>query len=183
MKIFLYITDDLFDKSLAFLDDLKARNLDAFVFSILQEENQKKISDLGFSFVDGNPYEVLAREDGQSILVSSFDKFLPENLEQGIICSGVSTYNVENIVLPINNIYQRVDVANLLENNLINKIGNLLSIHYVGAPQDFWIALNGVYKKWIEDSFVSSSPVLHDLVFNFCVAFFDKSHLIGSENG
>lgn len=181
MKIFLYISDDLFDKSLAFLNDLKARNLEAFVFSTLKEEHQKIVLDLGFTFVDGNPYEVLAQESGQSTLVSSFDHFLPAPfgtlLSEGIVCRR-SSISLENIVLPINNIYQRANVANLLENDLLAKLGNLLSTEYISAPKEFWSSFNEIYKRWIQDDFVEKVPGLHDLVFNFCVAFLGRTHLI-----
>lgn len=182
MKIFLYISDDFFDKSLTFLRDLKARSQKAFVFSfpLQKESNRKKIVDLGFSLVDKeNPYEALADEPGQSVLVTSFEKMLPVNLEEGIACSGFSTYDLEGITFPISNIHQRVNIANFLEKNMIEKLGRLLAIGYIAAPQDFWILMNGVYKKWLNEFYVSPSPVVHDLLFNFSVAFADKATLIG----
>lgn len=185
MKVFLYISDAFFDRSLAFLRDLKARSLEASVFScsLQKDSNRKKVIDLGFSLIDKeNPYEILADEPGQSILVTAFDKMLPIDLK-GIYCSGFSTYDLESITLPINNIPQRVNVANLLEKNVIKKVGQLLAIGYVAAPQDFWIFMNGVYKKWLDEIYVSPSPIVHDLLFNFSVAFLDNSTLIGVQNG
>jgi len=192
MKIFLYISDASFDGSLAFLRDLKARgHQEVFVFShpLQKESNRKKVVDLGFSLVDkDNPYATLADEPGQSVLVTSFDRMLPVDLfdnkplvhaENGIFCSGFSVYDLENITLPIGNIPQRVNVANLLEKNVVEKLGRLLAIGYIAAPQDFWILMNGVYKKWLDEFYFSSSPVVHDLLFNFSVAFSDKATLIG----
>jgi hypothetical protein len=104
---------------------------------------------------------------------------LPVDLEEGIFCSGFSSYDLENITLPVGNIPQRVNIANLLERNVVEKLGHLLAIGYIAAPQDFWILMNGVYKKWLDELYVSSSPVVHDLLFNFSVAFSDKATLIG----
>jgi hypothetical protein len=178
MKVFLYISDASFDGSLAFLRDLKARGQAASVFAppLQKESNRKKISDLGFFLVDKeSPYATLADEPGQSVLVTSFEKMLPANLDEGMHCSGFSIYGLEDITLPISNIPQRVNVANLLEKNL----GRLLAIGYIAAPQDFWVFMNGVYKKWMDELYVSYSPVVHDLLFNFSVAFLDKAALIG----
>jgi hypothetical protein len=182
MKVFLYISDITFDQSLNFLSQLKEQNKQGFVFSssMKNESNRKKIIDLGLSLIDKeNPYEILANEPGQNVLVTSFEKFIPVNLKKGIYFSGFSTYDLEFITLPISNIFQRAKVADLLEKNLIEKLGHLLSIDYIVAPQDFWILVNGVYKKWLNEFYISSSPVTHDLLFNFSVAFFDKASEIG----
>lgn len=181
MKVFLFITDATFDSSLAFLRDLKAKGQVASVFSssLKKEGNRKKIADLGFTLLDEErPYAKLAEESGRSALVTSFEKPLPEDGE-GIFCSGLSAYDLEDICLPIGNIPQRVNVANLLENNLTGKLGGLLAIGYIVAPQEFWTFMNGVYQKWLDELYVSPSPVVHDLLFNFCVAFLDKADSIG----
>lgn len=182
MKVFLYITDASFETSLAFLRDLKAKGQGASVFStsLKKEANRKKIADLGFSLLDDEkPYARLAGESGQLALVTSFDNPLPQNSDEGIFSSGFSAYDLETICLPVGNIIQRANIANLLEKNLVEKLGGLLTIEYIVAPQDFWVLMNGVYQKWLDELYVSASPVVHDLLFNFCVAFYDKAHLIG----
>jgi len=181
MKVFTHITDASFDGSLAFLRKMKAEGREVFVFasSLTKESNRKKIVDLGFSLIlEENPYARMAAEEEQSIFVISFENFdVPKG--EGIFCSGPSVYNLEDITLPISNIHQRVNVAKLLESNLIDKQGSLLSTDYVAAPAEFWALMNGVHKKWVDEFFVSSSPVTYDLLFNFCVAFYNKPLTIG----
>lgn len=178
MKTFLYITDVTFDSALSFMRQLKAEGCEAAVFSfeLKKEINRKKIGELGFSLFDEeNPYEHLADLSESSALVLGFKAPLPKTSEGFIYYSGPSDYDLERLVSPIGNIAQRVNVAKLLEANLIAKTGCLLAADYVVAPADFWKLMNGVHKKWVDEKYATT---LHDLLFNFCIAFYDKANIV-----
>lgn len=179
MKIFLHLTDDAFDSALSFMRQLKAegRNVSIFSSKLKKENNRKKVGELGFALLDeDDPYLYLANEPGMSALVIEFNKPIPEGKDK-IFYAGVSGYDLESITLPIGNIVQRANVANLLEKNFGDK---LLSTEYIVAPQDFWKLMYGVHKKWMDEMYLVIVPASHDLLFNFCVAFYDKANMLSS---
>lgn len=185
MKTFLHISDATFDSAVSFMRQLKADGCETAVFSfdLKKEANRKKIGELGFSLLDEiNPYEHLSNLTEPSALVLGFKKPLPKISDGFIYCSGIldrSPYDLERLVSPINNIPNRVNVAKLLEANLVAKLGGILAADYVVASSDFWKLMNGVHKKWADEGYATT---LHDLLFNFCIAFYDKASILRLDN-
>ena len=185
MKVFLHLTDATFDSALSYMRQLKAdgRNVAVFSANLNKENNRKKIGELGFTLLEGDPYFHLANEPGMSAFVIEFKKpllvWIGQEGKDKIFYSGISGYDLEQITQPIGNILQRVNVANLLE----KKLGkNLLATEYIVAPQDFWKLMYGVHKKWVDELYFNSVPVAHDLLFNFCIAFYDKTNMLLGDN-
>ena len=179
MKVFLHLTDATFDSALSFMRQLKAdgRNVAVFSSKIKKENNRRKIGELGFVLLDKDDvYLHLANEPGMSALVIEFKKPIPAGKDK-IFYSGISGYNLEQITQPISNIPQRVNVANLLEKVFGEQ---LLATEYIVAPQDFWKLMHGLQKKWMDELYLTY--VSHDLLFNFCVAFYDKVNLLSGDN-
>lgn len=135
-------------------------------------EQKDQIKNLGFEVISENPYNLMADIEGHSVFFVKHIDIPSFFAGEKVVCSGISDYSLERIVKPINHLFQRVKIAGCLD-KIIKKHGGLLACDYVLAPQNFWIYLQGVYKKWVDNNYVDKNLFVHDLMVNFCVSFYD----------
>lgn len=147
----------------------------------LPDEAKQKLSEVkfqvvsvqsGYTLVDQYAAALTAVKSGQWCLFAQpGEEFDPDAFvdPDRMVCREEEILKVENVVMPIANLFERAKIAAVLESN------SLLSAAVLAGPERIWHQFLGVFRHILASNYVESRRALSELALNLFASQFPNS--------